>query len=306
MDQELTNDSLIGVFLREAREAKKLTIQDVSKQLRLSEKQILALEADEFDGFASAMLARGFIKNYARLLGIDAEPLLETHRKHAPQDQVQSMYYTSETAVPLPQASRSKLITFFLIGLLLLGGLFWAVYHNLNQQDNPDQAEIVLDQNANQTSEQASGNALSGVPEQALPAAERNEAALQDANKQSAIEITNPEATVATNIEVKAPEQGSSTASPIKADVSPVAIAGGLKVTLKFTEESWVSVLDKNDKSLLNKLGHAGDVEELDGLSPLRVVIGNAHGTQLFIKNKNIDLMPYNKSNVVHITLPVE
>ena len=294
MDQELTNDSLIGVSLREARETQNLTIEDVSKQLRLSEKQILALEADEFDGFASAMLARGFIKNYARVLGIDAEPLLDAHRKHAPQDQVQSMYYTSETEVPIEPASRSKLIVFFLIGLLIVGGLLWAVYHNLNQQDNPDQAEIVLDQNANQTSEQAAGNTLSAAPEQALPAAERNEVAVQEINTQSAIEM-------------KAPKGESLTTSSTKEDaVSPVSIAGGLKVTFKFTEDSWVSVLDKNYKTVLSTLGRAGDKADVEGLPPLRIVIGNANGTQVIFKNKSIDLMPYNKSNVVHMTLPVE
>ena len=307
MEQELTSDSLIGVTLREAREAKKLTIEDVSKQLRLSEKQINALEADEFEGFASAMLARGFIKNYARMLNLDPEPLLDAHRKFAPQDQVQSILYTSETAVPLPQASKSKLITFFLIGVLVVVGLFWSVYNNLNQQESPDQAEVTLDHIANQTPEPAVITSPA-MPEQALPAAERNEVAVEATNTQPESALKSPEVLAATNVEIKPiKDEKSATENSTKADlVSPTPIVGGLKVTFKFTEESWISVQDKNYKSVLSKLGRAGDVEEVEGLPPLRIVIGNANGTQLILKNKNIDLMPYNKSNVVHMTLPME
>ena len=307
MEQVLMSDSLIGITLREAREAQKLTIEDVSKQLRLSEKQIHALEADEFEGFASAMLARGFIKNYARMLNLDPEPLLDAHRKFAPQDLVQSILYTSETAIPMPQASRSKLITFFLIGVLLVGGLFWIVFNNLNHQENPDQAEITLDHIANQTPEPADISAAA-MPEQALPAAERNEIAEESTNKQPVSAFKSPENLPTTNVEIKSSnEEKSTTENSTKIDpLAPAPIIGGLKVTFKFTDESWISVQDKNYKSVLSKLGRAGDVEEVEGLPPLRIVIGNANGTQLILKNKNIDLMPYNKSNVVHMTLPME
>ena len=276
MDDEITSEILIGLSLREAREAKNLTTEEVSKQLRLSEKQINALESDDFDGFASAMLTRGFIKNYARLLGLDPEPLLEAHRKIAPIDQVQSISYISETVVPLPQASKSKLFAFFLIGVFGLGVLVWAVYHFITKPEVPNQAEIALDQFASQTPEQTA-------------------------------DVKAPKTLLTSNAELKAPKDAVLIADPLKPSVvSPIAIVGGIKVTFKFTEESWVSVLDKNDKSVLSKLGRAGDVDEVEGLPPLKVVIGNANGTQVFLKNKNIDLSPYNKSNVVHITFPTE
>ena len=66
MDQEEAIQVLIGASLRQARLSEGLTLEDVSAQLRLSEKQITALEEDDFDGFGSAMLTRGFIKNYAK------------------------------------------------------------------------------------------------------------------------------------------------------------------------------------------------------------------------------------------------
>ena len=79
MDQELGSRVLIGVTLRDAREAQKLSVEEVALRLRLSEKQINALEADDFSIFGSAIFVRGFIKSYARFLTIDPQPLLDVH-----------------------------------------------------------------------------------------------------------------------------------------------------------------------------------------------------------------------------------
>ena len=67
MSDDGINLSSIGASLRAARESQSLSVEKISSQLHLSEKQIQALEQDEFQSFGSAMLTRGFIKNYARL-----------------------------------------------------------------------------------------------------------------------------------------------------------------------------------------------------------------------------------------------
>ncbi|MEO7343264.1 MAG: helix-turn-helix transcriptional regulator, partial [Methylotenera sp.] len=76
--RQLTHAPL-GEILLEARTAKKLTQKDVSNSLRISIKQITALETDDFALLPDAMITRGFIRNYARLLEIDAEPLLASY-----------------------------------------------------------------------------------------------------------------------------------------------------------------------------------------------------------------------------------
>ena len=112
MSVDGVDNSLIGASLKAARETLKLSIADVSSQLHLSEKQIRALEQDDFESFGSAMLARGFIKNYARLLSLDPEPLLEIHRKTFPEDQIQSISYQTENVAysKAPNLNKSKVL----------------------------------------------------------------------------------------------------------------------------------------------------------------------------------------------------
>ncbi|MGH8727677.1 MAG: helix-turn-helix domain-containing protein [Burkholderiales bacterium] len=65
-----------GQILAAARKRQNLSLADVTRQLRLSERQLRALEADAYGELPGATFVRGFIRNYARLLRLDPEPLL--------------------------------------------------------------------------------------------------------------------------------------------------------------------------------------------------------------------------------------
>lgn len=297
MDQEEANQVFIGASLRQARLSQGLTLEDVSAQLRLSEKQINALEEDDFEGFGSAMLTRGFIKNYARLLSLDSEQFLDVHRKIVPNDLVQSIAYSSELAVPLANSRTNRhAVLIMSVSLIVLALIGLLTYLSLSNQKNIDQAEIELDSASPLNAEE---KALTPIETQVVEAPISNVQDGQDFKMSDASNVVNNESKSAENLTLKP--------DPLKVEApKPQIIVGGEKITLKFTEESWVSIQDKNYKTILSKLWRAGDVEDVEGLPPLRVVIGNANGTQVILKNKNIDLTPYNKSNVVHITLPLE
>lgn len=67
----------IGQILQDAREAKGITLENAAKRLRLMQRQVEAMEADDFESLGQPVFARGFVRNYARLLEIASEPLLE-------------------------------------------------------------------------------------------------------------------------------------------------------------------------------------------------------------------------------------
>lgn len=71
-----------GMALAAARKAQGLTVENVAGRLRLSPIQIKAIEADDFTALPGAVFARGFVRNYARLLDLNAEPLLLAMAQH--------------------------------------------------------------------------------------------------------------------------------------------------------------------------------------------------------------------------------
>ncbi|GGC91889.1 helix-turn-helix domain-containing protein [Undibacterium terreum] len=69
-------DRSAGAQLAFARQQKNMSVQQVADHLKLSPRQIAALEANQFDALPKAVILRGFVRSYAKLLKIDAEPIV--------------------------------------------------------------------------------------------------------------------------------------------------------------------------------------------------------------------------------------
>ncbi|HZP93479.1 MAG TPA: helix-turn-helix domain-containing protein [Burkholderiales bacterium] len=65
-----------GAALHAERRRQNMSLGDVSRQLKISVRQVEALERDDFQPFGGPVFVHGFLRNYAKLLGLDAEPLL--------------------------------------------------------------------------------------------------------------------------------------------------------------------------------------------------------------------------------------
>lgn len=66
----------IGEKLREAREAEGLTIEDVERKTRIRAKFLQALEAGDLEALPTSVQARGFLRNYARYVGLDPDEVI--------------------------------------------------------------------------------------------------------------------------------------------------------------------------------------------------------------------------------------
>ncbi len=65
----------VGEMLRTAREEKKLTVEQVNRETRISVQTIRSLERDDFGAFPSETYLKGFLRNYADFLGLDGNTL---------------------------------------------------------------------------------------------------------------------------------------------------------------------------------------------------------------------------------------
>lgn len=73
-----------GARLRQTRQVKKLDINSVATALHLSRPVVEAIERNDYDQLPSAVFVAGYIRSYARLLGLDPEPLNESFRRLHP------------------------------------------------------------------------------------------------------------------------------------------------------------------------------------------------------------------------------
>jgi cytoskeletal protein RodZ len=72
--------SSIGAALRERREALGATLAEVEAATKIRQKYLSALEADEWQLLPGEVVGRGFLRNYASYLGLDATDFIERRR----------------------------------------------------------------------------------------------------------------------------------------------------------------------------------------------------------------------------------
>ena len=98
----------IGEKLRQAREARKLSLEQVAQQTRIRLRFLAALEQGELDSLPSATQARGFLRTYAQFLKLDPEPLLAGLRGESMAEKSPAI----ETTAPVEdiQASQAEAI----------------------------------------------------------------------------------------------------------------------------------------------------------------------------------------------------
>ncbi|MBA3696825.1 MAG: DUF4115 domain-containing protein [Methylotenera sp.] len=119
----------LGEVLSVARKVKKLSAQDVSNNLRLSIKQISDIENNDFSTLPQPMITRGFIRNYARLLEIDAEPLLDSYRARMPDKTPKSMSVQSSMYQVVSGKENQPWLKYILGSILILLFLLaWIFY----------------------------------------------------------------------------------------------------------------------------------------------------------------------------------
>lgn len=83
----------LGEFLQQARKGRGLRLEDIASRTRINIVYLRALEADQFDKFPSEVIARGFIRSYTTLIGLDEKEILNRFDQSA-----QSFYKQQEEA----------------------------------------------------------------------------------------------------------------------------------------------------------------------------------------------------------------
>ena len=287
--------STLGGRLAVAREAKQLTHQDVSNTLRLSLKQVVDLENSDFATLPDPMVTRGFIRNYARLLDLDAEPLLAIYRAQVPDRLPDAILVQSSMHFEMPTKG-NHLWFKYVIGsvVLMVLLLLWFAYMPRSQKPAVEKLNatehLVVEQ---------------PLPEIALPAAERLTLSDAEVLNLPNANLASADTKSATPVAVLAePKSVVKLEVPAKVEAREnLPSIMSKKVTVMCTESSWMQAKDKSGKVVFEKMLAAGSTETFEGEAPLSVWIGNAKGTRLTFLDKPVDLTASTKNNVARLTL---
>ncbi len=112
----------IGDALRAARERAGITLADAAAETRIRQSFLAALEREEFDHLGGDVYVKGFLRSYARFLGLDPDPFVEAFVQVRPEASEWGSMASEPIETP-SQARRPIAVVVAAVAVLVLGGL---------------------------------------------------------------------------------------------------------------------------------------------------------------------------------------
>lgn len=276
----------VGEQLRAAREKKNWQVLDIAQTLKLGTRQVEALENGDWSQLPGHTFIRGFVRNYARLVGLDPavlmtqlEGLLEkpANSLALPESKPANM-----TSVSPGSGRRDRMVALSGVLLALLAALIYLLLPGDLGQWRDDALAWV-----DALSRNAAPQPAPPAPEPALPPGATVQ---QVINPQAE---TPPETTTAATTEAGKP-------------VDPVSgVTTAAKANLRFVieKDSWVEVRDRADNVVFSQRILAGNEQLVEGAGPFSVVLGYAPGVKLYWRGQAVDLQVHTRGDVARLLL---
>lgn len=263
-----------GQQLREAREAAGLSIDDVGSRLRMPVHVVQALESEQWQRLGAPVFVRGQLRSYARLLGVDLEPLLQT-AQIAPVQPVELISHTHTPPLRRMLENATRRMVYVVITAGLAVPVWYATRSHFADDGGPSTASLDVVPGTPSTTVAATATPANGAaaPVPAAPAA------------------TRPAPSAAPYIASLTP-MPRPTAEPEKNSLS-----------LSFQGDSWVQILAPDGTPVEKALLKAGETRTYAPGQVGRVVLGNASAVQVQQSGSTVDLTPFRRANVARFAV---
>lgn len=306
-----------GEQLAAARQARGWSIEDVAAQLNLAPRQVRAIESGDHAALPGMPITRGFVRAYAKLLKIDAAPLLASLggdtaapvQTSTPRKVVAAPF--AESRMPsLGERKRSPLPMIAIVAVVVLAvGGYWLLQNRelLGQitaasqsPATPAQAPEGSPPSTAEAPAEAGAPAADG-PAAAMPAeSAASPASPAPVTPQAASENPVP-AAPAQAVPDNAPGAAAPAQPAPPASMAPAAAGDSMQLSAR--EETWVEIRRANGGAVVfSRLMKPGESQTVAVSEPLSVVIGNAGGIDLTLRGAPVALKG-GSGNVSKITV---
>lgn len=324
-----------GRRLRVLRQSKGWEIERIASQLHLRPHLVEALEQDRFHELPGPVFVMGYLRNYARLLGIDPEPLIGAYRAANPSQEPRVPWISGS---PKPEVGSSHILVRLVSLGLILAVIGMLVLWWQNRLEPTDEPALGLESPAGlpllprdelidggrpleepETAEVLPGPDDSGAQPDPRDQADPRDQELLTATAEtpdsaSPSPLIPPTEAVAPPGEVAGPgplsaePPGESTSAatprgPETAAELPATESKMPEVALSFSGTSWIDVRDAAGKVILTGEMRKGDRRVLKGDPPYSFVIGNAKAAAVTVDNRPLDLSTRGRGGVARFKL---
>ncbi|WP_285422472.1 RodZ family helix-turn-helix domain-containing protein [Pseudomonas sp. efr-133-TYG-103a] len=325
-----------GETLRQVRESKNWSLPDVALRLNLTVTSLGYLEAGDFDKLPGHTFARGYIRAYAKLMGLDQAALVNEFDQYTGTDGKGSNVHALGRIEEPVRLSHNilRIVSLLLLIALIGGGFVWwqdqatlrgkeptnlGMEHvevesadgttQIHPLDEPEDQAVAQGQaepeplplNNGDTS--ASAPTTSTAPNTPAPVTTAPATGTAPAHGTPATPAvpahTAPTPGAPAVAATQAPAQAPAAAAT---EATPVP-AGFGQVQIRFSADCWFQITDGNGKVLTSGLKRSGDSVDVSGKPPLAVRLGVARAAQVSYNGQPVDVTPFTSGQTARMKL---
>lgn len=281
-----------------AREQQGLTIQEVVKATHLSDEIIDAIERSDVEQLPQPIYVQGYIRAYAKFVGISADTVLEEYNQAVP-------HITESKLSPLPALSQGpssssplvKSVSLSLVVLVVIAVVYGVVsyYSEIARSMNKESSVDVVETDFT-------------FPEvvDAADGVDMNETLIVDAGEDELETVASAEEKDVENALIQERVIGVDTERAALIETQPIA-KGSDVIKVIARKASWVEVIDGNGVKLHYNLVIKGKSIVLKGTAPFDVFLGNAPAVRVEMNDVEIDTTRYVRSNnIAHFKISMD
>jgi cytoskeleton protein RodZ len=324
--------------LRQARESNGWSLAEVALKLNLTVTSLSNLEAGAFDKLPGHTFARGYIRAYAKLLGMDQTVLVQQFDQSTGTDSQGSNVHALGRIEEPVRVSHTilRIVSLLLLVAVIGGGFVW--WQDQTSQRSKDVTSLAPEhvevEGADGTTQihpidepedqavaegQAEGATALALPQSETTAESTGAEPVAPATAPAAPAATTPAAPVHTPapaVAAPATPAPNAPATPAPTVTAPVVAAtsaptaeaavpaaGDGQVQLQFTADCWAQVTDGRGKVLFSGLKHKGDSVSVSGKPPLAVRLGVARAAQVSYNGQPVDIAPFTSGETARLKL---
>lgn len=299
-----------GQILKEARESLNLSTQDIADKVRLKNSLIQDIEADNYDFNISLTFLKGYLKLYARQVGIQPELIinafdnLKTQKKEPAKLQSFSKRIANQA-----HDDKLMLVTYLIVGVVIaLVVIWWLQQSNssptittLNQPVSSVKAKA-LPRFENQTESEASDDVIPIINDDSYESAEQQTSMIDDVLLEPVNTISGTaESNTNRRVSSQAFELAPSRQGIIQIEEPPVA-----KVELIFTfaSDCWMKLTDASGEDIAYGTKVKGRVMPVSGIAPFSVILCSPEVVKISYDGQAVDLSGFKQGVTAKFNLP--
>lgn len=263
-----------GERMQQARLALELSVDAVSSRLKISVQNLLALEADRYEKLPGETFVRGYIRAYAKLLGIDCDAALTCYKNYLQTLRDTTVQVThgdssQKTAMPIEKRRQIAVALTAVVIVVVLSVVF-------SLSDSGDlalggRASLANGENPSPVELKASSDSGAGENAQLI-----DDTAI---GQKTAVEV------ISDAREVKA-------LASTTGETLPLATSSDDLMVLTFASECWVEIVDTRGDVLFTDMKRAGESLSLRGKAPFNVMLGDVRSASIVLNGKPVLISP--------------